>query len=41
MLPEAREIFAKRGWQAFDMVIAMCLVQKGGVVRVMEYNHTP
>lgn len=42
MMPEAREIFAKRVVAGiFDMVIAMCLVQKGGVVRVMEYNHTP
>lgn len=42
MMPEARLIFAKRVVSGiFDLVIACCLVQKGPVVRVMEYNHTP
>lgn len=42
MMQEARHIFAKRVVAGvFDLVIACCLVSKGAVVRVMEYNHTP
>jgi hypothetical protein len=42
MMPEARLIFAKRVVSGvFDLVIACCLVGKGAVVRVMEYNHVP
>ena len=42
MMQEARHIFAKRVVAGiFDLVIACCLVDKGAVVRVMEYNHTP
>ncbi len=42
LMAEAREIFAKRAVGGiFDMVIACCLVEKGAVVRAMEYNHAP
>ena len=40
MMPRRERYLLNAWWQVCDMVIAMCLVQKGGV-RVMEYNHAP